>query len=271
MKTFGINFRDSTIDNFINKGVIYGREIAYVTCQSTVNGTNYGLFVEEVKPSNYISTKGLELKVNGENDYTLVRGEFGKEYSGENIEGIEYDIKNTQAEKEGDKIIGTESVTVNGEIKNTIYDGITDTVKIDGDVKFDNVTVNGYKSAIVFGENGGNLTLNNSVINGGVDREYDDEGNLLSNSSVIKGSENNDNLNTQEKNSINILDDISGAENILINENTTFFETLNIDGVKNIEIGEGNKESIGKINIISSETGKNSVMDMSGIDVLWNK
>lgn len=329
-KTFGISIYWGKLNTFINTGSVYGKYIAYYEYYGDITTSiNYGLFIEELEESSNILTKGLEIKVNEGNDYTLVSGEFGKEYSGENIEGIEYDIKNAQAKKDGDKIVGTESIAVNGEIKNSIYNGITDTVKISGDIKFDNVTVNGYKSAVIFGEEGGNLTLNNSIINGGIDREYDDEGNLLSSSPTIKGSEKSDTLTmvgdtkingkidlgngedtinfgeklVQEtysdkiKDNINVLDDISGVENININENTTFFETSNIDGVKNIEIGEGkelglrlkvdgenithsltgndglkitgkgSEDSTGKINLISSEIGEDSVIDMSGIDV----
>lgn len=247
-----------SMQDFINKGLIYGKRRAVLG-----GGYNYGLLINGTEDtSSAMKVNGLEIKINEVKDYTLVSGEFGKENI-ESIDGIEYKIKNAQAKKSSEKIVGTESINLSGDISNTIYNGITDTVKIEDTVKFDNVVVNGYKSSIIFGENGGDLTLNNSVVNGGIDRIYTDDGNLLSASPIIKGSEKEDTLTilgdtklngkidlSSGKDTINfggegynsnitIFHNIEGTENININENTTFFETSHIYNAENIKIARG--------------------------------
>ena len=322
---FGVDVYNGRIYDFVNRGVIYGKRVAV----TGTGGNNYGLLVSEIEnEKSAMSDDGLEIKVDGENEYTLLKGEFGKS-SIVNIDGADFEIKNALAKKDGEKLVGTESIEVNGNISNTIYNGITDTVKVTGEAILDNVTINGYKSAIIFGENGGDLTLSNSVVNAGIDRKYDDTGKLLEVSPIIRGSEKDDNLtivgntklngkielssgndtiNFGSKNSgyaranyindtIKIFDDISGVENININENTTFFETSHISDIKNINIGEGkelglklevengkithsltgnsgvkivgegSEKSTGKINFISSELGEDSTISIKGIEV----
>lgn len=267
---YGVYLKGS-VEDFVNKGTIYGKRRAVLG-----SGKNYGLLVNGVESTAAnMSEEGLEVKVNGENDYTILK--TGNNNSTVNIDGTNFTVKNASEKKDGDKIVGTNSIDINEKVSNTIYNGITDTVKVTGEnASLDNVTVNAYTSAIVFGESGGNLTLNNSTVNGGIDRKYSDTGVLESSSAIIKGgtgadtltvmgdtklngkidlSEGEDTINFGEKvqaeksyaanastentSTMTIFDDISGVENININEDVILFETAKVTDAKNIEIGEG--------------------------------
>ena len=171
---------------------------------------------------------------------------------------------------------GSESIVLNGvEESGKIYNGITDTLKISGKNTLTDSKVNGYTSAIVFDNNGGKLTLNNSIINGGLDEIsttiYGGTGtdNLtIENNSIINGDINlgegadtlainntvqiNGNLvggdgmdtlnfgleTSSENKNLNILHNISSFENISVNSDVTLFEDIKVTDAGNITIGE---------------------------------
>ncbi|GAA6323358.1 hypothetical protein F350042L8_04560 [Fusobacterium ulcerans] len=204
----------------------------------------------------------------------------------------EYTIINAKVDGiDKDNITGTESLTLkNGTLfhedsdtsgiedyssdKNYILNGITDTLLVKGkNNKVNNSIINAYKTAVVMnGES--SLTLENTVVNGGVDGTVDDNGNLkdYSPAILVKGDNNfltisgdsivNGDMKAEgEKNtlnlygkqnitrssdieSMNILHDIEGFGRIQIENNVTFFEDVKVTGVERLNINKGGTLSL---------------------------
>ncbi|MDH6457536.1 hypothetical protein M2102_001164 [Fusobacterium sp. PH5-7] len=254
---------------------------------------------------------GLVFIVDGEK-YTLDKdysGEFGaispderviidygkkgdKELDFANPKTKIYTIVNAKANEASDSVTGTENLVLkNGMLfhedsdtsgikdyssdKNYILNGITDTLLAKGkNNKVNNSIINAYKTAVVMkGES--SLILENTVINGGIDGEYDSTIEEYINYSpaisvignnnflTIKGDSivNGDMKATGDKNtlnlygkqnitrssdgeSMNILHDIEGFGRIQIENEVTFFEDVKVTGVDRININNGGTLSL---------------------------
>ena len=143
--------------------------------------------------------------------------------------------------------------------KNYILNGITDTLLVKGkNNKVNNSIINAYKTAVVMnGES--SLTLENTVVNGGIDETspailVTENNNFLTikgNSIVngdIKATGDKNTLNlygkqnmtrSSDSKSMNILHDIEGFGRIQIENNVTFFEDAKVTGVERLNINKG--------------------------------
>lgn len=105
-------------------------------------------------------------------------------------------------------LFGTKSFTkndfTNGEIKNHILNGADNTLLVDGDIKVENSIINAYETSVKF-NNSGALTLNNSIVNGGVKigekdtnvsgADWANKSDIITIPYIIEGDKNNNSLN----------------------------------------------------------------------------
>ena len=192
-----------------------------------------------------------------------------------------YTIVNAKANEASDSVTGTENLVLkNGTLfhedsdtsgiedyssdKNYILNGITDTLLVKGkNNKVNNSIINAYKTAVVMnGES--SLTLENTVVNGGIDETspailVTENNNFLTikgNSIVngdIKATGDKNTLNlygkqnmtrSSDSKSMNILHDIEGFGRIQIENNVTFFEDAKVTGVERLNINKGGTLSL---------------------------
>ncbi|MFV0578183.1 MAG: autotransporter domain-containing protein, partial [Fusobacterium ulcerans] len=297
--SYGIDNDESTITTLTNTGIISGgtNAIKNESSGTISNANNYGLLVSSTGDtvSDVTLTKNLGLifkDVSG--TYSAKDGtdfeKFGKAF---NSDDKEYRIINVKANGTYDSITGTESLTLkkgtlsyldsdsneqNESIfsdKKYVLNGIEDTLKVSGtENELNNSTVNAYKIAVVMDKGMSTLTLDNTVVNGGVAEDSptvnitgdgstltvkgdsvintEDEGtaititgdknavNLEGNAIVNVKMESNGNniLNLYGKadGSMNMLYDISGFTDISIDNNVTFFEDMKVTGTKEVTV-----------------------------------
>ena len=211
-----------------------------------------------------------------------------------NIDGVDYDIINVDAEvdatskeiknwkslsmKDGklysdaDNIPGSEISDFSPD-KQYILNGIEDTLKVSGtENELNNSVVNAYKTAVVINENMSTLTLDNTVVNGGIAEDStaisitEDgstltlkgdsiinstntaimitgnnnavtlEGNAIVNGKMESNGNNILNLYGKADGSMNMFYDISGFTDISIDNNVTFFEDMKVTGTKEVTV-----------------------------------
>ena len=254
---------------------------------------------------------GLAFKVDGDkyNLDSTYSGEFGKVYNDKEIViGYEkkgdgeldfanpttakYTIINAKEDKTGSDITGTKNLVLKDGIlfhedsdtsgikdyssnKKYILNGITNTLLAKGkNNKVRNSVINAYKTAVVM-EGESYLTLENTIVNGGVDGEYDSTIKEYINYSptiLVKGNNNfltikgdsivngdikaTGDMNTlnlygkqnmtrsSDNKSMNILHDIKGFGRIQIENNVIFFEDAKVTGVERLNINKGGTLSL---------------------------
>ena len=278
--SFGIVNKEKDVNSYeelTNEGIVYSSSIT-VDWQGGDIATNNGLLIGDssifINNSNSINNGMMFSYDKGSQNYKI----YGvKESSGnDNIVNATLLGEENKGNSSNWIATGSESIALNGENKeNMIFNGITDTLKVSGENTLTDSKVNGYTSAIIFDDNGGKLTLNNSIINGGLDEVsatiYGRTGtdNLtLENNSIINGDINlgegtdkltidntvqlNGNLDggagmdtlnfgletSSENKNLNILHNISGFENISVNSDVTLFEDIKVTDAGNITIEE---------------------------------
>ena len=226
-----IDISSSNIDNIVNNGLLIG---------------DSSKFIEK----NYINN-GIMFSYDGTNNNYKIQG-----YKNTGADGIKVGDKtivNATLNKGTDNSIatGSNSIALTENKSNMIYNGITDTLKVNEDRTLTNSIVNGYTSAIVFGENG-SLTLNNSIINGGLDEA----------SATIKGSSNVDNLALTNGTIINGNIDLGvGDDNLTISDSVQLNgDLLDEDGndtltFNNNGVSAFNNEVDNNINIFNKVEG----------------
>ena len=185
-----IDISSSNIDNIVNNGLLIG---------------DSSKFIEK----NYINN-GIMFSYDGTNNNYKIQG-----YKNTGADGIKVGDKtivNATLNKGTDNSIatGSNSIALTENKSNMIYNGITDTLKVNEDRTLTNSIVNGYTSVIVFDENGGSLTLDNSIINGGLDEA----------SATIKGSDSSNNLALTNGTIINGNIDLGAGDDKLSIDNT---------------------------------------------------
>ena len=279
-KTNAINNKGGTINNAYNYGLLVS------STSSVVENINSGIIGKGDK-------YGLAFKVDGEK-YTLdedYSGEFGEVYSPK--EGIvigyekdakgkfdfdkpiteKYTIVNAKAERDSSNdVTGTKSLVLKNGIlfhddseaseikdyssdKKYILNGITDTLKVFGmHNKLNNSVVNAYKTAVVMNENKSMITLDNTVVNGGMKADTDSETISTVN---ITGNENN--FTVKGDSVINTKD--KGVAIIVTGNNNAI--TLEGEAIVN-----GKMESTGADNILAlngtAEYGMDILHDITG-------
>ncbi len=219
---------------------------------------------------------------------------FGKIHQNVSIDGVNYDIINVGASVEdtSKEITDWKSLTLE-EGKLTYYDseedsdkeesispdkkyilnGIEDTLKISGRKnELNNSVVNAYKTAVVMDQEMSMLTLDNTVVNGGIAEDStaisitEDgstltlkgdsiinstdtaimitgnnnavtlEGNAIVNGKMESNGNNILNLYGKADGSMNMFYDISGFTDISIDNNVTFFEDMKVTGTKEVTV-----------------------------------
>ena len=297
----GIYIYSSLTGNLTNTGVIYGTDNAIKIYTNTANSAyNCGLLVSGKSEKDTVSgvtsltdsnNLGLIFKdISGK--YTVTDDDFAKfgttTVNADVVVGIDesskpitkvYTIINAKAKGTSDNIIGTESILSSelSENKKYVLNGITDTLKVDKNIllhQLNDSVINAYKTAVVM-EGESNLTLENTVVNGGIDGEYDSTTEEYINYSpaisvkgdnnflTIKGDSivNGDIKATGDKNTLNlygkqnmtrssdsksmdILHNIEGFGRIQIENNVTFFENAKVTGVDRLNINNGGTLSL---------------------------
>ena len=277
--------------NLTNTGVVYGKTNAIkISHTGTIkNAYNYGLLVsgktiineinggKVTTPNNY----GLAFKVDELGKYSAKDesddSDFSKFGTKQEVKDTDYIVINAKAIGGNTDIEGTESLTLkDGSFsyldskdseqtesispdKKYILNGITDTLEVKGTGnKLNNSVINAYKTAVVMkGES--NLTLENTVVNGGIDEAspailVTENNNFLtiSGDSIVNGDmkadgeKNTLNLygkqnmtRSSESESMNILYYIEGFGRIQIENDVTFFENIKVTGVERLNINKG--------------------------------
>ena len=297
--SYGIRLYDkssSNHSNITNAGIIYGSTNAINIKSGTLKDLyNYGLLVTSgdkvidgtvTNPKNY----GLAFKdVSG--TYSATDDDFSK-FGTISTEG-EYTVINAKAKNDNkDNIGGTKSLTleegklysdaddiVGSEIsdfssdKQYVLNGIENTLKVSGENnKLNNSRVNAYETAVVMDQGMSILTLDNTVVNGGVadgstaisitedgstltlkgdsiinsadtaimitgnNNAVTLEGNAIVNGKMESNGNNILNLYGKADGSMNMLHDISGFTDISIDNNVTFFEDMKVTGTNVVTV-----------------------------------
>ncbi|MCF2674741.1 autotransporter outer membrane beta-barrel domain-containing protein [Fusobacterium varium] len=302
---YGI-YNGKGIETLTNTGVIYGKDNAIKNESGTITtAKNYGILVNgddgkevvdgltvvnSASTKNQILNKGLIFKAldgggykAGEEDYK----KFGETF--DNDAGIT--IINAKAlGNDKDDITGTESLKLeNGTLsyndskdnhkeekissnERYILNGITNTLEVSGkNNELNDSIINAYETAVVMNGKESMLTLNNTVVNGGLSGEntvkIEGDGNTLNvqGNSVINGvgtaitvtGDNNAlvlegnvvvngkmestgnnilSLNGNAEDGMNIYHDISGFINMNIENNVTFFEDVKVTGTETVTV-----------------------------------
>ena len=305
-----------TINSMANKGVIYGKDYAInkINTDSTLKDAyNYGLLVSGDSTKNVVAgitivdSSTATLEDNEIKNYGLAFSYDGTNYKATadiNNFGISHDVKiddadykiiNVAATVESGSITNPESLTLeegtlsylDSEGKNQeesissdkkyVLNGIKDTLKVVGKHNdLNNSVVNAYETAVVMDTDSSMLTLNNTVVNGGMKEgttavNIDGDGStltvmgdsvinikdegvaitvagknntvVLSGNAIVNGkmkSEGNNSLvlNGKTEGSMNMLHDISGFVNMNIDNNVTFFEDTKVTGTKTVTVAD---------------------------------
>ncbi|MCB8565765.1 autotransporter family protein [Fusobacterium ulcerans] len=316
-----------TISNANNYGLLvsgntYQNVVKNVTIvDSSASATtneikNYGLaFTADSSANKYIG--GGKTDLSGSNFDIDYHNNFGKIHQNISIDGVDYDIINVGAEVDttSKEIKNWKSLTLE-EGKLTYYDsngasdkeesispdkkyilnGIEDTLKISGRKnELNNSVVNAYKTAVVMDQEMSMLTLDNTVVNGGVadgsttisitengstltlkgdsvintgdegvaitvdgnDNAVTLEGNAIVNGKMESNGNNILNLYGKTDGSMNMFHDISGFTDISIDNNVTFFEDMKVTGT--------DKVTVEKSGVLSLRLKKNGVLSPAAI------
>ena len=316
---------DAKNSNITNKGVVYGRSTAV-----TINGegkelgelTNYGLLVaggdvinDRTKIVN-LKNYGLAFKVEELGKYSASDvgddSDFSKFGTKQEVKDTDYIVINAKAIGESaTEIEGTDSITLKdgafsyldskdseqteriSSDKKYVLNGITDTLKVSGWYnKLNDSIVNAYETAVVMGEDKSMLTLDNTIVNGGMKEdttavnitgtgnEFIAKGNSVINTkadgvAITVGGNNNavvlegnaivngkmeatgkDNildLNGTGKYGMNMHYDIFGFEKMAIDNNVTFSEDMKVTGIKTVAV-----EGTGVLNLRLKKTEDSS-------------
>ena len=295
-----------TISNANNYGLLVSsntsqnvvRNLTIVAHNDTSSGANkiknYGLaFIAD--SNKYIGWgKSSSSMANPDIDY---HNNFGEIYYDISIDGVDYDIINVGAEvdntskeitdwkslsmKDG-KLYSDADDIANSEIsdfspdKKYVLNGIENTLKVSGKHnKLNNSRVNAYETAVVMDEGNSMLTLDNTVVNGGMKADtttisITKDGSALTvkgdsvinvrdggtaitvtgsdNAVVLKGNaivngkmEANGDRNILDldgtgKDGMNMHHDITGFEKMAIDNNVTFFEDMKVTGTTEVTV-----------------------------------
>ncbi|MEH1739853.1 autotransporter outer membrane beta-barrel domain-containing protein [Fusobacterium varium] len=283
--------------------------------------------VDETPEENKIVNKGLIFtaldigvyKAVNENEY----GKFGQTYDESIVIGYQEDgtgkLSNPITKKytiinaaalgdDENSITGTESLELeNGTLttgdsqtinissdKGYILNGITNTLKVsEGNNELNDSVINAYKTAVVMDSKDSTLILNNTVANGGADKDVptikiEGENNTLTlkgesivntgvkdNVAITVGGENNVlvlegnakvngemtstgnntlSLNGNAEDGMNMLHNITGFVNMNIHNNVTFFEDVEVTGTEKVTIAETGTLNLRLKNAGSEET-----------------
>ncbi|MCI6031723.1 MAG: autotransporter domain-containing protein, partial [Fusobacterium varium] len=180
---------DAEITTITNAGVIYGKNSAIAAKSGGTITTidNYGILATD--GDDVVDDK--DSSITTENNYGLYIGKDGKITLGQAISSpaqvvVGYDKDGKEIKKymtiRNATLIGTpgeetetESFVLAGEVEkfdNSILNGKNETLKVSGTGnQITDSIINAYQTAVVMNENMSTLTLNNTVVNGGISGE----------------------------------------------------------------------------------------------------
>ena len=250
---YGINNNSSgTIGGITNTGVIYGTNNAIKNDSGTIGTVdNYGI----------LATQG-DLVINGtigtEKNYGLYIGKDGKITVGtEKLgdESIKVVVGYTEDGKEIVKDMTIKNATLNGdsgsatstvsfvlegesgEYDNSILNGKDETLKVsEGNHELKDSIINAYETAVVMDSKDSTLILNNTIANGGADKDVP----------TIKIEGENNTLTLKGESIVNT----GGKDNVAIT----------VEGENNVLVLEGNA----KVNGEMKATGENNTLNLYG-------
>ncbi|RGY63047.1 autotransporter outer membrane beta-barrel domain-containing protein [Fusobacterium ulcerans] len=306
--SYGISIGADT-ESIENSGVIYGDKYAIHNSNSIDNAYNYELLVSSTDEtvSSVTLTKNLglifkddsgtykaedddfkifgttttdaEVTVGYDEKYNPIKEKYtiinakAKNDDRDDIEGTEsLTLKNGKLYFDADNITGSEISDFSSD-KKYILNGIENTLKISGRKnELNNSVVNAYKTAVVMDQGMSMLTLDNTVVNGGIAEDSTAisitkdgstltlkgdsiinstntaimitgnnnavtlEGNAIVNGKMESKGNNILNLYGKADGSMNMFYDISGFTDISIDNNVTFFEDMKVTGTKEVTV-----------------------------------
>ena len=295
----------SEITTITNTGVIYGKTNAIENDGDATIDTvdNYGILATD--GDDVVDDKASSIT---ENNYGLYIGKDGKitldQTSSSPVQvvvGYDKDgkeitksmtIRNATLIGESGKATETESFLLAGEVEkfdNSILNGKNETLKVSGTGnQITDSIINAYQTAVVMNENMSTLTLNNTVVNGGISGEntvkIEGDGNTLhvqgdsiingvdtvitvtgnNNALVLEGNakvngkmestgNNTLSLNGNAENGMNMQHDISGFVNMNIENNVTLFESIEVTGTETVTV---HKDGVLNLRLKRSEDTK---------------
>ena len=296
---------EGEITGITNTGVIYGKNSA-ITAKSGGTITtvdNYGILATD--GDDVVDDKASSIT---KNNYGLYIEKDGKITLGQAISSpaqvvVGYDkdgeeitksmtIRNATLIGTPGKETETESFLLAGEVEkfdNSILNGKNETLKVSGTGnQITDSIINAYQTAVVMNENMSTLTLNNTVVNGGISGEntvkIEGDGNTLhvqgdsiingvdtaitvtgnNNALVLEGNakvngkmestgNNTLSLNGNAENGMNMQHDISGFVNMNIENNVTLFESIKVTGTETVTV---HKDGVLNLRLKRSEDTK---------------
>ena len=226
--TFGIKNSALILNKqeLINDGIVFSNKIA-IDWTNGDTATNNGLLIGN-------SNIFIENKNSIKNGMMFSYDEINKNYKIYGVGKNSDTIINAELLNEKDKDTpnwiadGSKSIDfTNKNEREKTFNGITDTLAVKGTSSLTDGTVNGYTNAVIFDKAGGELTLNNSIINGGIAEK----------SFAVRGQKGNDVLSLLNKTIINGNINLgTGDDKLTINN------TVQLNGVLNG--GKGTEDNL---------------------------
>lgn len=268
IKIDSLNYGVEDIDNI---GVIRGKENAI---SARENGTlldginNFGLLIGKAPISNKTTNEinnGLKISLDNSGEVVKIESENKNGITGVTVDykGTTYTVINIEISENSTNTIGIRELSEKN--SNLILNGVDNTLTVDESFTLNDSVINAYKTAIKI-EGNNMFTGNNIVVNGG---------GLNGETAVISGDKNNNTLNLSgntvingnidlgdgedrlvfgtsdgtttysTNNSVNINSNISGVENIEVNQDVNISQESKISGVEKITIGSSGNLTLG--------------------------
>mgnify|MGYP001237641231 CR=1 FL=1 len=268
IKIDSLNYGVEDIDNI---GVIRGKENAI---SARENGTlldginNFGLLIGKAPISNKTTNEinnGLKISLDNSGEVVKIESENKNGITGVTVDykGTTYTVINGKISENNTNTIGIRELSEKN--SNLILNGVDNTLTVDESFTLNDSVVNAYKTAIKI--QGDTLFSGNSIVVNG--------GGLNGETAVISGDENNNTLNLSgntvingnidlgsgkdklvlgafdgtttysTNNSVNINSNISGVENIEVNQDVNISQESKISGVEKITIGSSGNLTLG--------------------------
>lgn len=265
----GVNViaKQAAIGNLNNIGVIRGKDTAINVKMRNgeQNINNSGLLIGKgpvTIGSDDLINNGLKISLDDSGEVIKIESE-NKNGVTVDYKGTTYTVINIEISENSTNTIGIEKLSEKN--SNLILNGVDNTLTVDESFTLNDSVVNAYKTAIKI--QGDTLFSGNSIVVNG--------GGLNGETAVISGDKNNNTLNLSgntvingnidlgsgkdklvfgtpdgtttysTNNSVNINSNISGVENIEVNQDVNISQESKISGVEKITIGSGGNLTLG--------------------------
>jgi hypothetical protein len=271
----GVNViaKQAVIGNLNNIGVIRGKDTAINVKMRNgeQNINNSGLLIGKEPVtigSDDLTNNGLKISLDDSGEVVKIESENKNGITGVTVDykGTTYTVINIEISENSTNTTNTIGIEkLSEKNSNLILNGVDNTLTVNKDFTLNDSVVNAYKTAIKI--QGGTLFSGNSIVVNG--------GGLNGETAVISGDENNNTLNLNgntvingnidlgdgedrlvfgtpdgtttysTNNSVNINSNISGVENIEVNQDVNISQESKISGVEKITIGSSGNLTLG--------------------------